>query len=520
LIKECILAGVQPALLRKLIFFAVIIGAAMALSYLIDDNLEWGWPTNVIRNWQEFGFFNLHGMLVTNPGGFQAKTHPEVYKGMSPVFLYPVYFAAEIFSWTGLDTQAFHILLLAVVLWSLWRLLGRDNFAVIAAAVTVLCPGYLRWPKDFDPGALSVLPALPYAVLVLAILKKPKFTPALAAALFVLTLGFVSLNWTAAWVCGASIFFFMARPGINRRGLIFLFVVMAIGILTVAAMSFAVKAGSDMSGAGPKIGPGRIIAGYTWGNMGYGEGLTTGRAFLRLAFVNGIGLFPLWLVFLYAMACRIRSGAGLSWLMFAPLALTVSDVVIMRNYFGHHPWMAGPVLLVGVVFSLVLLRTLPPGHAPEISGKIPFKIVLVLALLCFVYGFAVLTFLRANEEELLSLMHLVREDTARPDTLIIPKTDSVTVPMVARLNESLDRHIIIVDDVKGMAVTNNHCVILSAVELDNSLSLRAQSTAHSKLGLGPVTGWFDHSVAKRVPGDRLELADTYYLYEPGPVSGH
>src|ERR1700722_10114174 len=99
---------------RKFIFFAGVVCASVFLSFLIDDNLGPGWPTNVIRNWQEYGFFNLHGKLVYNAGGSDVSAHPQVYGGMSPVSLYPVLFATRIFSWTGLNIESFHIALLIV----------------------------------------------------------------------------------------------------------------------------------------------------------------------------------------------------------------------------------------------------------------------------------------------------------------------------------------------------------------------------------------------------------------------
>src|SRR5215211_3578494 len=68
-----------------------VVGANTVLHYLADDNLARGWPSNVVRNWQQFGLVTLHGKMVTNPGGFEALTNPQVYKGHSPVSLYPAY---------------------------------------------------------------------------------------------------------------------------------------------------------------------------------------------------------------------------------------------------------------------------------------------------------------------------------------------------------------------------------------------------------------------------------------------
>ena len=509
------------AMLRKL-FPLLAVGAALVLSFLIDDNLGVAWPTNVVRNWQEFGFLNLHGQMVSNAGGFDVTEHPEIYGGMSPLCLYPAFFATELFSWTGLDTLAFHMLLAAIVFWASWCLLGRNNFAMIVAAAVIMCPGFLRWPKNLDPNSLSVLPVLPYAVIVLMILKKPRLTPALVVALIVLTLAFMSLNWTTAWVCVPCIFLLLAMPGLNRRGLATLIAVMAVAVPLVVLVSFAAKYGhhsvtGTAATAGPpgapSSGPLGIVAGYTWGSGGYGQGQSTGRLFLRLAFTNVIGLLPLWVIFVFALASHVKAGGRLSWLVFAPLALTFADLVIMRNYFGHHPWMAGPVLVVGIIFSLAALRNSLGENAAAPSEKLPFKVVYGVALLCFICGFAVLMFFRTNEIGLLTLVKLVRQHTARSDTIVVLKTDSSTAPWVDRLDEPLDRHVIVVDNVKDLA-NKGHCVILSAVKLDDPLPLIAQSVADPQSSLTHVANWFNRSISHRRAGDRLELSDTFYLYAP------
>ncbi|HTV43080.1 MAG TPA: hypothetical protein VMF08_21120 [Candidatus Sulfotelmatobacter sp.] len=511
-------------MLRKFPFAVLAVGAAMVLAYLIDDNLGVAWPTNVVRNWQEFGFLNLHGQLVANSGGFEVAQNPKVYGGMSPVCLYPAFFATQLFSWTGLDTLSFQILLAAVVFWASWRLLGRDNFALMAAGVAILCPGYLRWPKILDPNTLAALPVLPYAVLVLAILKKPKMTPTLAGALIVLTLAFMSLNWTTAWVCAPCVFMFLAIPGLNRRALGTLIAVMVVAIPLVVVGSFAAKyghhgpgaAGSNSMAVHSSASSGgllSIIAGYTWGSGGYGNGTSTAHLFLRLAFTNIVGLLPLWLICLYALIDSIRAGRRVSGLVFVPLAFAVLNMIIMRNYFCHHPWMAGPVLLVGVVFSLAVLRISPVADTASGSDKMPLKIVYGAGLVCFVYGFAVLMFFRANESDLLSLVKLVRQHTARSDTIAILKSDSVTSPLVDRLDEPLDRHVIEVDNINDLA-NQGHAVILSAIQLNDSPTLIAQSAAASQSWLTRVADWFNHSISHRRAGDRIELPGVFYLYAP------
>lgn len=499
---------------QKILFTLFALGAAGYLLFLVDDNLGLGWPNNVIRNWQEFGPDKLHAELVYSPGGYDIADHPLVYKGMSPVFLFPVYVATQMFSWMGLDTLSFHILLLAAMAAGTWVLLGRDNFALLAGLLAILCPGYMRPLKELGPDALSALPIIPYAAMALAILKKPKFTLALAAGLLVMTLAFMSLNWTTAWVCGPFIFLILGTKGLNRRAVIFLVTVMVVGIPAVAAISVAAKYGSGTTAGAGSTGTSALLN-YMWGNEGYGGGLTTGRAFVRLAFYNAISLFPMWVMFIYAAGQRAWNGAKFSWQMFAPLAMAAADLVIMRNYFGHHPPMAGAVLLAGLIFSLVLLRA--PSLETKVPQAMPFRFVPGLAALGFVYGLAFLIFFRANEANMLALGHLVREHTARSDVMVVLKTDTNTADMAARLEEPLDRHIVVADKVGDFAGEKDHIIILSAVPLGDSFSLVAQSAARSQTWLNKVADWFNHTIAKRNPGDRLEMADTYFLYEPKEI---
>jgi hypothetical protein len=505
----------QPALpLRKAIFFAAVFCAAIFLLYYEDGNIGSSWPINVVHNWLQFGFLSLHGQLVYNPGGFDIAEHPMVYAGMSPVSLYPPFLASKIFEWSGLDTLPFDFFLVPLLLWAIWRLLGRDDFAVTVAALAVLCPGYMRFLKILDPNTLAVLPAIPFAVIVLAILRKSKLTATQWIGLVIFTLAFMSLNWTTGWIFAPSIFLLFMMSGVNRRALIGLVAVMTIGVFLVVAVSFALKAGND-AGATGHMKPVIVLAGYTWGSGGYGQGLTTGRAFVRLAVVNGAGLLPLGLALLYATAQRMRAGGGFPWFAFAPLALTVMDIVIMRNYFGHHPPMAGPLLLVGLVFSITLLRCVPSEGAKNIPEKNSFKLAPALALAGFVYGLAVLVCFRANENHLLFVTQLIRQNTARSDVIAIVKAnDPATASQASRLDEPVDRHIIVADDFPALAAQTNHWLLLTSVNPGGSFKLVAQSVPPSQSWVSLPGEWFSRFIAKRSANDRIDLSGPYYLYAP------
>jgi hypothetical protein len=203
----------------------------------------------------------------------------------------------------------------------------------------------------------------------------------------------------------------------------------------------------------------------------------------------------------------------MTWLMFAPLALAVANTVIMRNYFGHHPWMAGPVLLCGIIFSLGLLREGVEESKAMSPGKISFKVVTVMALFCFGYGMAVLMFFRANETNMLALEKLVRQHTARADTLVILKeSDLATASLVDRLDEPLDRHMVVLNSTNDLAGQEGQWVILSSVKMDGPFTLTAESSVSSSSWLNKVGDWFNHTISHRNAGDRLDLAENYFLY--------
>jgi hypothetical protein len=257
--------------------------------------------------------------------------------------------------------------------------------------------------------------------------------------------------------------------------------------------------------------------------VGYGEGLNTGRAFFLLAFTNGIGLLALWLLGAWAFASTIRGRSALLWLCLVPLVGAVADVVIMRNYFGHHPWMAAPVLLVGVIFSLVLLRgrmqKQPAGKGFSTPLLRPSALPALICAACFIYGVSVLMFFRANENNQLSLLRLIRHHTDRATTIVIVRpADPQLARMAPRFDELFDRHAVVVEDLKRLPDGGENAAVLSAAAAEPLKLIAQNGGAKSGIAdsLGRVSAWFNRTIAHRQAGDRLELGEVYFLYDPKP----
>ena len=323
--------------------------------------------------------------------------------------------------------------------------MGRDNFAFAVAAAAVVCPGYGRWQKLLILTPFAFLFGLPYMAIVAAILGKPASLGfGSAIEFFALTLAFASLNWSTVWLLGPCTLLLLGLPQISRRA-VFLFILLSgasSGALVIA--SFLIKASLSHAATGTG-NMGQFIGSYLWGGAGYGTGMTMGKAALRLSFVNGIGLLPLLAICGWSAAKHFQRGNPKNWLVLSPFALAVVELAFMRNYFAHHPWMAAPVLLVGLVFSLALWRVQIETRAVTVNKKIFFLPVTVL--LCFIYGVAIVMFFRANEANQLSLIRLIRHSTKRSDCIVIIKNlDPETAAMAARFDEILDRRVAVADD--------------------------------------------------------------------------
>lgn len=506
----------------KILLLLGIVGASAWLQYVMDAGLGIGWVHNALRNWEHLGIWNLHGKLVSNSGGFEALTRPEFQSvGMSPLCLYLAYFSNHIFAWTGLGTMSFHILLVLAVFWGVWSLLGRDHFAFAFAAATVLSPGYIDWQRYLDMTAISVLLGLPYMALVVSILGRPRLGFGSILGLLVLTLGFVSLNWTSSWVLGPAALLLLGLPHVSRRAVLLFIALAGASCVLIVAVSVMAKAG-DYRSVNRAITASEFLSNYTWGNIGYGFGLTTRRAVIRLSFVGVIGLLPELVLGGVWAAKYFQARHPQRWLVIAPFVLAVAELGVMRNYFGSQPWMGAPVLLAGLIFALALGRVRMEIGAAEEKIMFPQKplVLPTVSLVCAIYGLAVTMVLRANNANVLSLVRLVRHHTQRSDFIVLLKNlDPGSARLVAEFNYHIDRHVVVADDLDHLPASKTRMVILSSLPLEAPLNLVAQSATDETrfdLMFHKTADWFNHHIARRHPGDRFEVARAYFLYQAKP----
>ena len=161
------------------------------------------------------------------------------------------------------------------------------------------------------------------------------------------------------------------------------------------------------------------------------------------------------------------------------------------------------------------MRVPPPEGAKKVPEKVPFKFAPTLALAGAAYCLAVLVCFRANENGLLSVVRLVRQNTARTDVIVTVKAnDPDTAVQALKISEPLDRHVIVVDDFQALAGETNHWVLLTSVNPGGSFALVAHSMPQAQSWVSKPGEWFSRVIAKRGADDRIGLSGTYSLYTP------
>jgi len=496
-----------------LIVLAAAAGSAW-LSTLTDNGLGLVWTHVAVRNWEQYGFFNLHGKMVVNVGGFEADTNPEIYPGPRPAGLYPAYLCHHLFTSIGLGGLgfvAYNAVTAAIVLLSIWWLLGLTEWAFWLAAIAVVAPGFVRWQTTLDPILAPVLFGFSFCGAVVSLLQRPSLNWRRVVALAVLILVFSALNWTTVFVHGMLFVTLLALPRVPRRHLILYAGLTA----AMAGWVLVVSVASKMTGGGgSSAGFASMYQGYGWGNVGYGQELTTRTALLRLLAVNVLGLFPV-LMYLGWEWWRRRdrlSEAGLLYLL--PLVVVVVEISVMRNYFGHHPWLSVDFVLLAIVLAVFAWEG-RAGRVP-IAGKTTLPGGLAWLAAVFAYCSLVL-FAAAHNGQGLAFATFVREHTVRDTTIVIRRdTDPALADIAPRLAALVDRHVVVVRDSGESALARmpaKPVVVLTAAEpARGEILARTSLEDRAPPVVGSLLGWYSKYIAHRRAGDNLEIpGQTFFL---------
>lgn len=502
-----------------LIVLLAAIGSAW-LTTLIDDGLGEGWASNVIRNWEQFGLFQLHGKMVQNPGGFQAETHPNYYAGHRPASLYPAFGCHHLLTAIGLESLGFYTyyaLMAAVVLVSIWWLLGRTGRAFWLAAAAVLTPGYVRWQTTIDPNLTAVLLGFPFCAAVIWLLRRPDLKWRHLAVLFLLILCFSAINWTTVFVHAMLFATLLVLPRVPWRHVIIyagLTAAMA-GLVLLASLSSKMSHAEDASG-----GLEKIFMAYGWGNTGYGLDLTTKTALMRMLAANLLGLLPV-LFYLGWLGWRRRATLTSGGCLFLlPLLMVLVEVLGMRNYFGHHPWMSVSFFLMGVILSALAWKD--RATLPSMAGSTRLSVLQFLGLgAVFAYSFMVLAVTHAHNGQELKLTAFIRAHTARDVTIVIRReADPALADIAPRLDGIFDRQMVVTSTDGNRSpplLPENPVILTTTAGPSEKILAQTDDTDNSKAFVKSLMDWYSQHIAHRRAGDRLEVGGKYYLVQPSSL---
>jgi hypothetical protein len=515
--------------IQRVFFFVVAVAISGWLVNLTDEGVGSCWTFNVIRNWQQDGFGQLHGRLVVNPGGYQAMDQPKVYAGHRAASLYPAFVCAQLLSRAANPLILYYLLTAAVVLWAAWVLLGRGSLAFLLATVMVLCPGFIRWQTTLDPNLVCALVGFPYCAFVITVLRRTQLT-ALSLVGLLVGLGLYSmLNWTTAFVQGMLFAALLVMREVCWRRRILYMGLSGGALLAVVVLSVASKMGHP-AGQPMTTGHGSallaLLSGYTWGNTGYGLGLSTKTAVLRLLVTNIIGFLPL-LLLLGWQGWRRRSDLKwFDWSFALPFGVAVMEILGLRNYFGHHPWMSCHFLLLGMVLSLCVwqgARSKAPMAAADGSalrvkseGYLTGTIILVTGI----YGLVILTIFHSYNANEFAMIRFVHSHTSRSAPILIEATrDPELSSIIDRL--PLDRRVTLTTNLTAELTPGVYLLTANPAPLTAHLAAtEAVPGKDNSSTIQRLLQWYGQHIAHRRPGDKMEVPAQLYLYESANSTVH
>ena len=279
------------------------------------------------------------------------------------------------------------------------------------------------------------------------------------------------------------------------------------GLAAVTYSTVSAKIPSNLAGEQPHD---LLWQTYLWGANGYdGHGMTLGKMLVRNVLTTTPGLLPVFL--LLGFLC-LRGGVPRNQVLLslAPLAVSVIGVLGMRNLFGHHPWMSGPPVLCGTLFSIGLLQ-LHGGSFDLILRRAAAWIAVGVAY-CLLWV-AVLAACNANTYTLGSL---VSKNTQRGSLIVLmPDVGPAFYDAGPRWTEIFDRKVVRYADWMAGGKKDQASVIefSSKAELEG----RHPFARSSELGkfdhlLMQAIGYYRTRISKRAAGDCLETGEAYYLY--------
>jgi len=480
-----------------------------------------------LRNWDEYGYSQLKGEFVLNPGGLAPGEEWQLYPGHRKWSIMPQYVIGHLLGGPNRSLLPFYLILSTAIAVSIWFFFKKTDSAALLAALVILCPGYSRYALGYDPIGIPILWGIPAMALIIHLMQAEgsgTWKRMTFASLILLL--YTAMNWSVVFSVAAGMACLLLIKPARIKLLLPIVIGAGLLVLLVTYISLANKYGAATHKAAGSINAfDAIWDGYLWGKHGYGEdpsnSMTLFKALPRIIVVSIIGQLPLIIYYLNLLVKEFRR-VGWRRLMpcLAPLGAVILGILTLRNLFGHHSWMAGPPLISGMIFSMALLerrRESVPVESPALAGN-PFAIRAALLMGAFVYMFVILLASRAYLGGVPELVDLVTDNTSRHSLILLaPDLPAQVIDQSGRMAGIFDRKVAFYSDWKGGSARpeGGVYVLCSTPRQEKELQQVASTHAGGQLGRNFFRSFFSfyqRHVARRNAGDKLEVDSPYYLY--------
>jgi len=501
----------------KIAFLAMIMAAlsgGLFFSFPISER-NGSWAHCVLNNWEQYGFSALRGQLVTNPGGHGALDDPQIYGGHRPHVARVAYFIGIVSGSPGDDGWLFHVLLSVVVGISIWLGFGRTNWAALLAICTIISPGFIRSPLQLDTLAIPVLLGIPILFVASKVFSAKQDDWWKTALFFVLLAFYVQINWTTALSVLVIFSYLVASKKLRLKSLLVFLAISGAAICFVLITSLLHK----QSGSSSLMeAVGLFFNSYLFGAGGYG-GLAMDwvTAIRRIAVANIIGLMPL-LVGLLFVTVKLGLTQTLKPFHLLPLAASIACILILRNYFAAHPWMAAPIIILGLLATMRILSYSRLAKHPAANSSFSLFYCVAIVVFSLIYVWGIIKVFALNSLTRDSVATMVRQHTQRNDLIFVEGALFGNPAETGKISELCDRLImggypaalnLVNDDLHHFILTTNP-TRKGYVEIASTSAYNDQSSETFSVLLDV----YRSKVSRRTAGDRPLPVEAYSLQAP------
>jgi len=509
---------------RKAIMVSFVMALAGGILFFAQSEQarNGGWAHSVLRNWGEYGFFNLEGRMITNPGGYDVLGDPQYYTGHRPHVLRAAYFIGCLTGNPGYEGWLFQALLSALVGWAIWKGLGQSLAAFLVAFCTVVSPGFIRHSLILDTLAIPVLLGIPFLVLASLLLRKEQLRPIDWICILVLCVIYVAINWTTAIALVVIFAYFVSSTNYKLGRITALFATAGASATIVLAISVFDKRSGDASVAQALTA---LYNNYLFGSGGYGNiPMDWSIAMRRISVANIMALAPL--ICASGLVVSAKSWrTKFSVMALLPLVASLACVGLFRNYFATHPWMAAPVVIIGCIATL--LSWYDRSEIKSGSSLATTKaFVVLISLLSFTYSLLLTQLYHFYSSGVADIKSMVRSNTGRADIILCDESVLEDGMVLEWLESGCDRKFVLSDGKLGATAHRADAQLFLLTT--NPDSAAGTLVADSKSPVSPIADfldvpiqWYRAKIARRDAREVPKAPAVYYLLKlqsTGPLT--